>query len=322
MDTETNLFQKLNAPLQFIDRIDDVELWIKREDLIHHKVSGNKWRKLKYYIEDFKKSDKTTILSFGGAFSNHLVALASVGMLLNIATKAIVRGEEVDNDSLQFCESLGMQILRVSREEYALRNEIDYLKKTQLKFSDSYIIPEGGKGKYGILGCTEILEEIDSTFFDYICCSGGTGTTFTGLLYSGYNTSFVVYPALKGGRFLAQDIKDEIEENRSFFLTKELGKDIDAARFLLQEDYHFGGFGKVNSQLIDFMNSFYQDHDIPLDPVYTGKMFFGICKDIKNGFYKKGSKILAIHTGGLQGIRGMNEFLKRKKKTLINYETL
>ena len=318
MNTALHPFQKLNSPIQFIDEIDGVELWIKREDLIHKEVSGNKWRKLKYYLEDFNHSGKTEILTFGGAFSNHLAATATIGNLLGIKTRAIVRGDEVvTNETLEFCRKQRMELNFISREDYRKRDDEVFINSIKSQYPDSYIIPEGGKGVLGIQGCTEILKEVESDF-DVICCSAGTGTTFTGLMLSGYEANYEIYPALKGGGFLKGEVLGYLKLYHTQFSTIEDGKKNENPDLLIQEDYHFGGYGKIKPQLIRFMNQFYEDYQTPLDPVYTGKMMFGIVDRIKQGCYKKGVKILAIHTGGLQGIKGMNKRLE-KNGNQLNY---
>lgn len=321
MDTTFNVFQKLNSPLQFIDRIDDVELWMKREDQIHPAVSGNKWRKLKYYLEDFQKSPKNSIATFGGAFSNHIAATAALGKISKLPTLAFVRGEEISsNPTIDFCRNQGMQIIPMSRAKYAKKESADFLENLRGEFPEAYFIPEGGKGSLGVKGCAEITEEIKESF-DLVCCSAGTATTATGLIISPFPPPILIYPALKGGSFLKKDIHQYLDEYEKAFLTEDLGKKDSRSFYSLSEDYHFGGYGKVNLGLVDFMNDFYDKYKVPLDPIYTGKMMFGIIKDIKKGKIEKGTKLLAIHTGGLQGISGINQRLKKSGNTLIKYES-
>lgn len=318
--TTKNLFQKLNSPLHFIDKIDGIELWMKRDDLIHPAISGNKWRKLKYYLQDFRESTKTEIITFGGAFSNHLAATAYLGQSQNIQTTAIVRGEEVkSNPTLDFCRKCGMNIVMVSREEYRLKDNKDYKNGLGEKYPEAYLIPEGGKGLLGIQGCTEITQELDQSF-DFVCCSGGTATTFAGLILSDFPSQYVLYPALKGGYFLKDDIQSYTTDFQNKFSTTTNGKKVDSKSYALEEDYHFGGYGKVKPELIDFMNGFYRQYKVPLDPIYTGKMMFGIIEGIKNGRFGNKKRILAIHTGGLQGISGINERLRKSGKTSLIYE--
>jgi 1-aminocyclopropane-1-carboxylate deaminase len=315
------LFQKLNAPIEFIDRINGVELWIKREDKIHSFISGNKWRKLKYYLQDFEKSDKTEFLTFGGAFSNHIAATAYLGNLLKIKTKALVRGEEVgSNTTLDFCRENGMQITPISRSDYKKKDSSNFLDDLTQIYPKAYTIPEGGKGILGVRGCVEILNGID-TSFDWVCCAGGTATTFSGLILSDFTSQYVLYPALKGGRFLMDNVEAYIADYQSSFSTTNNGKKIVPHPYSLEEDYHFGGYGKVNADLVNFMNAFHEKYGIPLDPIYTAKMMFGVMEGIKSGKFSKGDRVLTIHTGGLQGIRGMNKRLELKNQNTITYES-
>ncbi len=313
-------FNHLNSPLQQLDTINGVELWLKREDLIHSHVSGNKWRKLKYYLQDFRESGKEVILTFGGAFSNHLAATAALGNMANIPTKAIVRGEEVvSNDTLDFCRDCGMEVEAISRKRYDTKDDPGFLQLVADTLPEVYILPEGGKGTLGIKGCTEILDEVPAGF-DYICCAGGTGTTMAGLLLSGYDARYVLFPALKGGVFLKRAIAQSVLQYEQAFSTDLNGKEMVNHRLQIAENYHFGGYGKVKPELIDFMNGFYRKYNIALDPVYTGKMLYGIWDMIENGALERGSKVLAIHTGGLQGIKGMNKRLEKSGNRKLEYE--
>ena len=239
-----------------------MELWLKREDLIHPHVSGNKWRKLKYYLQDFKRSGKDVILTFGGAFSNHLTATAALGNMANIPTKAMVRGEEVvSNDTLDFCRACGMEVEAISRKRYDTKDDPGFLQLMEETLPEVYIIPEGGKGTLGIKGCTEILNDVP-TGFDYVCCAGGTGTTMAGILLSGYEARYVLFPALKGGVFLKRAIAQSVLQYEQAFSTNLNGKEMLNHRLEIAENYHFGGYGKVRPELIDFMNGFYRKYNI------------------------------------------------------------
>jgi 1-aminocyclopropane-1-carboxylate deaminase/D-cysteine desulfhydrase-like pyridoxal-dependent ACC family enzyme len=313
-------FQNLNSPLQHLDTINGVEIWLKREDLIHPHVSGNKWRKLKYYLQDFRESNKTSMLTFGGAFSNHLSATAAMGRLAHIPTKALVRGEEVtSNVTLDFCREQGMEVESISRKQYDTKDEPEFLQLMEENLPEVYIIPEGGKGVLGIKGCTEILNEVPAGF-DYVCCAGGTGTTMAGLLLSGYVAQYLLFPALKGGVFLKRAIALSVLEYEGSFSTAANGKEMINHNLAVDEIYHFGGYGKVKPELIDFMNGFYQHYKVALDPIYTGKMMYGIMAKIDNGEFEKGTRLLAIHTGGLQGIKGMNQRLEKSGNRKLEYE--
>lgn len=311
---------KIPSPLEQLDTLKGVEIWIKRDDLIHPEISGNKWRKLKYYIEDFNRSAKTEILTFGGAFSNHLAASAAAGKLFGINTHALVRGDELShNATLDFCRNQGMQIESISRSKYNLKDEPDFLEALKETLPQVYIIPEGGKGVKGVLGCAEILKEVEAPF-DIVCAAAGTGTTMAGMLLSNYDAEFLAFPALKGGAFLKRAIADQLLAAAKTLSTSINEKKIIESRLSLKENYHFSGYGKVNDQLINFMNGFYDSYGLKLDPVYTGKMMFGLFDLIEKGEIESGKRVLVIHSGGLQGIAGMNERLKFKGKIHLNYE--
>jgi 1-aminocyclopropane-1-carboxylate deaminase len=297
--------KKLNQAIPIIFP-NNITLEMKREDLIHPLVSGNKFRKLKYNLLEAKEQKKTTVLSFGGAFSNHIAAVAYAGPQNGFRTIGIIRGEELGsqqdlNPTLSFAKSCGMQFEFVSREAYRLKSEESFIQNLRSKFGDFYLVPEGGTNALAIKGCQEILTEQDADF-DFICCAIGTGGTISGLINSAYPHQKVLgFPALKGD-FLNDEIR--------IFAQNENWK--------LISDYHFGGYGKVNEELIAFMNHFFSTTQILLDPIYTGKMVYGVLDLIANNYFPSGSKILMIHTGGLQGIQGMNEKLSRKNVLTIN----
>jgi len=282
-----------------------VELYLKREDKIHPFVSGNKYRKLKYNLLEAKKNGFDTLLTFGGAFSNHIAAVASAGNALGFKTIGIVRGEELENkvsenSTLNFAKHNGMQFKFVSRGLYRNKTSESFLNDLKDIYGDFYLIPEGGTNKLAVKGCEEILTVEDKTF-DYICCAVGTGGTISGLINCSKPSQQVLgFPALKGD-FLKEDI--------SKFATQ--------TNWELITDYHFGGYAKINKELVAFINQFKIENEVSLDPVYTGKMLFGIIDLINKNYFPKGSKILAIHTGGLQGIEGMNAVLKKKNLSII-----
>lgn len=283
--------------------IKGVQVYIKRDDLIHDEVSGNKWRKLKYHYEAFRESGKTTMLTFGGAFSNHVAATAALGKMFDFPTKALIRGEEISsNATLDFARSCGMEIHNLSRKEYDKRDNPEFLRMLAEVLPEVYLIPEGGKGILGAKGCKDILKEVDE-HFDYVCCAGGTGTTMAGLFGSGYTSEFLLFPALRGGGFLLKEVE-------RYLMSPEL-KPGPSATLKVVDEYHFGGYGKVKPALIEFMNEFYDKYKILLDPVYTAKMTFGIWDMIESERVEEGSRVLLIHTGGLQGIKGMNKRLEK-----------
>ncbi|MBU2929243.1 1-aminocyclopropane-1-carboxylate deaminase/D-cysteine desulfhydrase [Winogradskyella psychrotolerans] len=278
-----------------------IEITIKREDLIHPFISGNKFRKLKYNIQQAKVDQSKSILTFGGAFSNHIAAVAFAGKEQGIDTIGIIRGEELAlkkelNPTLQFAKSCGMRLKFISREDYRKKTSHEFLDSLRAEFEGFYLLPEGGTNNLAVKGCEEILQSKDSKF-NYICCAVGTGGTISGLINASKDYQKILgFPALKGD-FLQEDICKFANQDNWELIT----------------DYHFGGYGKIKPELISFINTFYKDHDIPLDPIYTGKMLYGIFDLIRLGYFPLGSKILAIHTGGLQGVAGVNAMLKRKK---------
>jgi len=284
-----------------IEFSNNISLAIKREDLIHPFVSGNKFRKLKYNLLQAKAENKKTLLTFGGAFSNHIAAVAFAGKEQGFKTIGIIRGDELfdkvaQNPTLKFAQENGMQFEFVSREDYRLKSERTFIEKLKDKFGDFYLVPEGGTNEMAVKGCEEILNDEDAVF-NYVCCAVGTGGTIAGLINSALpNQKILGFPALKG-----DFLKDEIR----IFAQQD--------NWDLISDYHFGGYGKVNLELIEFINSFFEEHKVPLDPIYTGKMVFGVIDLIDKNYFPAYSKILLIHTGGLQGIEGMNIKLKQKK---------
>ena len=293
-------YNDLNSPLQSVEDETLVKagvmLWIKRDDLIHPQISGNKWRKLKHNIAAAKKQHLETILTFGGAFSNHIAATAAAGQEFNIKTIGIIRGEATTplNPTLSFATACGMEIHYLDRTSYRKKETASLIKDLKNKFEAFWLIPEGGCNNEGAKGCEEIVSEIDINF-EYICCPCGTATTISGISQALQSHQKVLgFPALKGGAYLNDTIQA--------LSTKE--------NYLLFNDYHFGGYAKYKPQLIDFITHFKKTHGIQLDPIYTGKMMYGLYDLIAKGYFKKGTKIIAVHTGGLQGIDGFNKRYK------------
>ena len=284
----------------------NVRLFIKREDVLHPYISGNKFRKLKYNLAQAKKENKTALLTFGGAFSNHILAVAAAGKQYGFKTIGIIRGEElkdkiIENPTQQKAQDFGMFFEFVTREMYREKNNPKILEELGNKWGDFYVIPEGGTNDLAVKGCEEILTSEDEKF-DYICCAVGTGGTISGIINCSKSSQQVLgFPALKGD-FLREDIRKFVSKSNWDLIT----------------DYHFEGYAKVTEELIVFINEFYQKHKIQLDPIYTGKMMFGVMDLINKNYFPKKSKILVIHTGGLQGIIGMNKLLKQKKQLEIN----
>ena len=289
-----------------IDLPKGISLVIKRDDLIHPFVSGNKFRKLKYNLLQAKAENQSALLTFGGAYSNHIAAVAYAGKENGFQTIGIIRGDELadkieSNPTLNFAQKCGMQFEFVSRETYRLKTEETFLEQLQQKYGAFYLIPEGGTNAFAIQGCEEILTPEDASF-DYVACAIGTGGTISGLINSVLPHQKVLgFPALKGE-----------------FLQDEIRKFVRHENWELITDYHFGGYGKVSTDLIDWINRFYAQTQIPLDPVYTGKMVFGILDLIAKNYFPENANILLIHTGGLQGIQGMNLKLKNKGLPILH----
>ena len=277
-------------------------LSLLREDQIHPFVSGNKFRKLKYNIEQAVKDGHNTLLTFGGAYSNHIAAVAAAGKLTGLQTIGIIRGEELsdkitENPTLSFAQEQGMQLHFIARKAYKGKYEASQIEALKKSFGSFYLLPEGGTNDLAIKGCEEILSEIEnSDTFDYICAPVGTGGTIAGLIEASKpNQKILGISALKGN-----------------FQISEVKKYTSKTNFEVTDEYCFGGYAKIDLQLVRFINEFYKKTGIPLDPVYTGKMLFGIVDLLKRGYFKKNSRIFAVHTGGLQGIPGMNQRLKKK----------
>jgi 1-aminocyclopropane-1-carboxylate deaminase len=281
-----------------------IELWLKRDDLIHPIISGNKWRKLKYSLNHGLSLHKDTLISMGGMYSNHLHALAFAGKCLNLKTRAFIRGEKptVLNSTLQDLILWGMELEFISRSDYrALRIFKTYDALPNLK-DNEYWIPEGGYLSLALQGVAELISEINIDY-DVICTACGTGTTLAGIINAVPEHAQVIgFSALKGADFLMVDVKN-------ILMTGSPLKDCQSSENLnknwqINLDYHFGGFAKTTPQLLEFIARFEQHHHIALEPIYTGKMLFGLYDLIQRGYFKAGQKVIAVHTGGLQGKRG------------------
>jgi len=285
--------QQINSPLFDAQ---GVKVFIKRDDLIHPMISGNKWRKLKYVLKQAQAEGKTHLVTFGGAYSNHLMATAAAAAKFGFKSTGIVRGEEVDNDTLFLCRLHGMELLFTDRDSYRDKSALfsHYFGHDE----QAFFIDEGGASVEGAKGCSELVDELPESY-DHIFCACGTGTTAAGII-NGLNnhqlkTKFNAVPVFKNGGF----IKDEIDR----FLTQQTDYD-------LHVDYHFGGYGKANDDLISFIKQFVPATGILIEPVYTGKMMYALYDLIAQGHFKPGSRILAIHSGGIWGLLGMKEKFK------------
>ena len=285
-----------------------IQLFIKRDDLIHPQVSGNKWRKLELNIQHALHQKKEGILTFGGAYSNHLLATASACKLNGLRSIGIVRGEELNessNQTLKDCSELGMELIFVSREDYSMRNEKMYQEELSFRFPLMYIVPEGGANYLGMIGCQCILKETTNDF-DLVIVAQGTTTTSCGILTSiGQTSRLWVVPVLKGF--------DSIQEMKTLLSSSgfegEMISDL-LSRVEVLVDYHFGGYASYNIELLDLIEHFYSDNNIPLDPVYTGKAMFALLKEIKKRDLRD-KRVLFVHTGGLQGAKAI--FQKEKR---------
>ncbi len=306
----------LPSPLQKIEteltRQYKINLFIKRDDLIHPQISGNKWRKLKYNIEQTTRENKNTILTFGGAYSNHITATAAAGKHLGLKTIGIIRGEEHFplNKSLQFAKDCGMQLMYVDRKTYRNKNISDLRSMiSDFDESNTYILPEGGANELALKGCAEIVDEISSQLkkiieadilcaqikkikethkvdinFDYICCACGTGTTIAGIASNlKPNQKAIGIAVLKHDK-----LEEDILRKYSIHNSK-----------LTIQNYPFNGYAKTTPELIQFIKDFYNEHKILLDYVYTGKMMYGILDLISKNYFPENSTVIAVHTGGV-----------------------
>jgi len=300
------LKNSINEKVHFVNN-SGLQLFLKREDKIHNIISGNKYRKLKFNLINAKELGFKGLLTFGGAYSNHIPAVAYAAKKNGFKSLGFIRGEEIvnnylENPTLKYSHDLGMKFKFLSRSNYKLKTNEYFLRKLKKKFKDYYLIPEGGTNALGVLGCQEILNDSDKEF-DYICCSVGTGGTICGLINSSNENQKIIGFSSINKNYLLNDITK--------FVTNE--------NWMLIDDFSFGGYGKVNNELIEFMNNFRLKYGILLDPIYTSKLVYGVLNLITNNFFKPNSKILMIHTGGHQGIFPMNKFLKNKNLTTINY---
>ena len=281
-----------------------VELYVLRLDLMHPEINGNKWFKLKYNLLEAEEKKYSTLLTFGGAYSNHIFATAAAGNAFNLQTIGVIRGEETLplNSTLSFAIERGMKLVYCDRTTYRKRNTPELQTELKNRFGEIFIIPEGGCNLNGVRGCLEIMQDLD--FFDTICLACGTGTTLAGIALSLKSNQRVIgFPVLKNANFLELEVENLIQA----YFTSNLPKIVKyPAPWKLIYDYHFGGYAKVNPELINFCQTFQQENNIALDYIYTGKMFYGVMELLKQGFFKPG-KILLIHTGGLQGNVGIEE---------------
>ncbi|MFY0607538.1 MAG: pyridoxal-phosphate dependent enzyme [Cyclobacteriaceae bacterium] len=293
--------EKISDPL-FEEK--DIEVWIKRDDLIHPRIMGNKWRKLKYNILHIQTQDLAGIVTLGGAYSNHIAATAAACADNNIPCVGIIRGEELkldSNDTLLTAHEHGMALRFVTRARY--RDLTSNPSILASEFPDFHIVPEGGTNELAIKGCEEIIQELDMSF-DHIITSVGTGGTMAGIIKALKGKSNIIgVLALKGEGF-QKSFRDLLDQYHIGFLN-----------YTLMHDCHLGGYAKVPDFLIDFINETKTAQNILFDPIYTAKMYYAVYRLIRENYFSKGTRILLVHTGGLQGIRGINQ--KSAKKILL-----
>ncbi|MGD1841749.1 MAG: 1-aminocyclopropane-1-carboxylate deaminase/D-cysteine desulfhydrase [Thermonemataceae bacterium] len=275
----------------------EITLWVLRTDQIHPQISGNKWFKLKYNLTEAKRRKFHTLLTFGGAYSNHIYATARAGQLGGFRTIGIIRGEKTLplNETLAYAKEVcGMELHYMNRTTYRQKHTSFVISELQAKFGSFYLIPEGGTNVLAVEGCKEILTDIDLPF-DTVCVPVGTGGTLAGLVASLKTTQQALgFAVLKGGDFLYNDVNQLL---KAYDEEKLLGWQ---AKYRIALDYHFGGYAKRPEKLCEFVNDFSKNYQIPIEPIYTGKMFWGIFDLVEQGFFKKKSVILAVHTGGLR----------------------
>ena len=288
---------QFSSPVQKIEDAvftdQNLALYLKRDDLIHPLISGNKWRKLKYVLQEARIQHKTHLVTFGGAFSNHLLATAAAGATFNFKTTGFVRGEKVQNDTLFMCRLLGMNLVFVDRESYQQKPKLfsDYFKNDP----EAFFVDEGGASTQAVKGCSELVGELPEAY-NHLFCACGTGTTAAGIINGlteyGLSTQFHAVPVLKNAGWMQQEIEK--------YLIKE-------ASFVNHTNYDFGGYAKTTPELLKFIKEFIAKTGILIDPVYNGKMLYAIYDLAKKNYFKPGSKILAIHTGGTFGLLGMKD---------------
>ncbi|MBC7417111.1 MAG: pyridoxal-phosphate dependent enzyme [Pedobacter sp.] len=287
------MFQTLNSPVEKLSITPFDNLFVKRDDLIDTFISGNKWRKLKYILAKAKRLHKPHLVTFGGAYSNHLLAISAASAKSGLKCTAFVRGETVNNEILVLCRLYGSELIFVSREDY--KNKTKLFKNYFEHDRDAFFIDEGGASEEAVQGCAEIISELPTTY-DHIFCAAGTGTTAAGLLHginlANLQTQLHIVNALKNDEWLAEEIA-------RYTIVNE--------KLIIHQNYHFGGYAKTTPELIDFIKRFVASTGMLLDPVYTAKMFYAIVDLQAKGALHRSDKILAIHTGGLLGLMGIKD---------------
>ncbi|WP_375419079.1 1-aminocyclopropane-1-carboxylate deaminase/D-cysteine desulfhydrase [uncultured Hymenobacter sp.] len=275
-----------------------VQLWLWRDDLLNPVLPGNKARKLKYNLLTAKQQGQHTLLTFGGAYSNHLAAVAAAGRQQDFQTIGLVRGEESLplNPTLSQCTANGMQLHFLTREHYRRRSEPDFLAELLAQFGPAYVLPEGGTNALALRGMAEIVADIRAhTDFDALAVPVGTGGTLAGVLLGLAGQGHAVGVAtLKGAAGLPTEID---------YLTQDAAG-ITYRNYNLLTGYHFGGYARYSAPLLAFIHEFEMQHGVLLDPIYTGKLLFGVLDLVAQGYFQPGSRVVAVHTGGLQAWAG------------------
>ena len=272
----------------------NVSVHVKRDDLIDDVISGNKLFKLYYHLKNFAENKHKTLITFGGAYSNHLHATAFAGRQLGIQTVGVIRAEphelETLTPTLQDCKNWGMTLIGVSRSEYRLKQDSQIIQQRVQDFDRPYWIPEGGAGELGVKGAQLILKGVEQAQYDVIVMACGTGTTLAGVIRaSAAHIKVIGVPVLKGANWMFKEVEQYLEPAMT--------------NWDLQLDYHFSGYAKWNDELLGFINDVQAQSNLPLDPVYTAKAFYALVDLIKQGKIENTARVLFIHTGGLQGAR-------------------
>ncbi|MDZ4707258.1 MAG: pyridoxal-phosphate dependent enzyme [Saprospiraceae bacterium] len=300
-----NLF-RLPSPVERINLDLPVEWYVKRDDLIHPEISGNKYRKLKFIIRDVVNRNARGIITFGGCFSNHIHAVAAFSALEKIPSVGIIRGEkDINNPTLRFASNQGMKLYFIPRSDYRLKLDALSVQQILMDLQEYYIVPEGGDHPLAFPGVAEIIKELSTqqNAPDYLALAAGTGSTAAALISEikriGWSTKVVVITAVH-------------DQSLALKIANQAG--VTTSDFIFFDQYCLGGYAKSTKEYLSFIQSFYSQTSIPLDPVYNGKVVFGLFDLIKKGYFKSGSRLVWLHTGGLQGIEGFN--YKRKTKTV------
>lgn len=301
---------KLPSPIIEVPFLDEqnsgLNFFMKREDLIHPFFGGNKWRKLKYNLIEYKSGNHDHLITFGGPFSNHIAATSSICQAHKISCTGIIRGTYIDdhNPTLKKAKSEGMELIFVPKEIYSQKVASSFFSEFLSQYQKPYVIPEGGSNDLALKGIAEMMQEIngDENHYDHIMVAAGTGTTALGVINQLHDQKLTIINVLKN-KGLEKQLKERAQENNS--------------NWVLNNDFHFGGFAKVTKPLINFCNQFYSKTKIKLDPVYNGKLVYAANALVEAGYFKSGSKILLIHTGGMQGITAYNYVSKNNEMKLF-----